>query len=287
MTSINIRTVLLLGLLSAILVGVGSIFGLAGLIIGLVLAFVMNFVSYFFSDKLVLSMSHARQVSPDEEPVLHSVVSELAAKVGMPKPKVYVINNDSPNAFATGRDPNHAAVAATTGILRIMNRNQLSGVLAHELSHVRHRDTLWMAMAATVVGAIGYLAMMAQWAALFGGMGGGNNRRGGNAGLIGLLAVMILAPLGATLVQLAMSRQREYGADKGGAQEFGKPLELASALQTLGGAVKQKPMDVNPAIAHLFIVNPLKGGGVAPLFSTHPSTQERIRRLERMGGVRA
>jgi len=284
---INIRTVLLLGVLSAILIGVGSIFGVAGLIVGLALAFLMNFVSYFFSDKLVLAMSHAHQVTPDEQPLLHSVVSELSAKVGMPKPKVYVVNNDSPNAFATGRNPKHAAVAATTGILRIMNRDQLSGVLAHELSHVRHRDTLWMVMAATVVGAIGYLAMIAQFGMLLGGFGGSGNRRGGNgtAGLIGLVAVMILAPLAATMVQMAMSRQREYGADEGGAKEFGKPLELASALETLDGAVRQKPMNVNPATAHLFIVNPLKGGDVMSLFSTHPPIQERVRRLRRMAGV--
>lgn len=282
MGSINVRTFLLLGLLSVLLVGVGSIFGPSGAILGLVMAFVMNFVSYFFSDKLVLAMSGAKPATPEEQPMLHGIVEELAAKVKMPKPKVYIVNNDSPNAFATGRDPQHAAVAATTGIMRIMDREQLSGVIAHELSHVRHRDTLWMVMAATVAGAISYLAMMAQWGLMFGGMGNGDRDRRGGGNIIGLLAVMILAPVAASLIQLAMSRQREYGADEGAAKDFGKPLVLASALETLDGAVHRRPMQVNPAMAHLFIVNPLSGRDMTSLFMTHPPIAERVRRLRGM-----
>ena len=286
MAGINIRTLLLLSLLSAVLVAIGGLLaGPSGVVLGLIMAFVMNFISYFFSDKLVLAMSGAKEVSAQDQPRLHSVVESLASRVGMPKPKVYIIDSDSPNAFATGRNPNHAAVAATTGILRIMSLDQLSGVLGHELSHVRHRDTLWMMMAATVAGAISYLAMMAQWAMFFGGAGGDRDRRGNAGGIVVLLATMILAPLAASMIQLAMSRQREYGADEGSAKEFGKPLELASALETLETAVQRRPLEVNPAMAHLFIVNPLRGGNFSSLFSSHPPIAERVRRLRQMAGL--
>ena len=287
MSLITFRTVLLLTLLSGLLVVVGDLAGgPTGAIIGLAMAFFMNFISYFFSDKLVLAMTGSKEVTAQEQPVLHGVVAALASRANMPMPKVYIMNTDSPNAFATGRDPKHAAVAATTGLLRIMSRDQLAGVIAHELGHVKNRDTLWMVMAATVAGAISYLAMMAQWSMFFGGFGGGDrDRREGAGGMVGLLATVILAPLAATMIQMAMSRQREYGADQAAARDFGRPLELASALETLDEAVHRRPMQVNPSMAHLFIVNPLSGGNILHLFSTHPPVAERVRRLREMAGV--
>lgn len=280
-----LRTTLLLAGLTVLLVLVGkALGGTAGMVIALVFAGVMNVGSYWFSDKLVLSMYGAKPVSQQDAPELYDTVRFLAQRAGMPMPKVYIMQSETPNAFATGRSPNHAAVAATTGLLRIMNRDELAGVLGHELSHVRHRDTLVSAIAATMAGAIAMIANMAQWAMLFGGFGRSDDDEGAG-GLIGALAMMILAPLAATLIQLAVSRSREYGADRGGAELTGHPLWLASALRKLESANRSEPMQAavqHPSTAHLFIVNPLSGHKLAQLFSTHPPTDDRIRRLEDM-----
>ena len=284
-----LRTTFLLAALTVLLVLVGkALGGTAGMVIALVFAGVMNVGSYWFSDKLVLSMSGAKAVSEQEQPELYETVRFLAQRAGMPMPKVYIMETDTPNAFATGRSPNHAAVAATTGLLRIMNRDELAGVLGHELSHVRHRDTLISAIAATMAGAIAMIANMAQWAMLFGGFGGGDDDEGAG-GFIGALAMMILAPLAASLIQLAVSRSREYGADTGGAELTGHPLWLASALRKLESANRSQPVETaveHPSTAHLFIVNPLAGHKLARLFSTHPPTEDRIRRLEDMAAHR-
>ncbi|MDN5848152.1 MAG: zinc metalloprotease HtpX [Nitrococcus sp.] len=281
-----LRTTVLLASLTALLVLAGkALGGNVGMILALGLAVVMNFGSYWFSDKLVLRLYRAQPVGPDSAPELCSVVEELAGRAKMPMPAVYIIETDTPNAFATGRSPEHAAVAATTGLLRIMNREELIAVLAHELSHVRHRDTLVSAIAATLAGAITMLANMAQWMLLFGGLGGNNDEEGEGGGLLGALVMMILAPIAATLIQLAVSRSREFGADQGGAELTGNPMWLASALRKLEQANTHAPMRAaahHPATAHLFIVNPLGGLRLARLFATHPSTDERIRRLEAM-----
>jgi len=278
-----LRTTLLLGALTGVLLFAGKLIGgNAGMIIALVLAGVMNIGSYWFSDRLVLSMYRAREAGPDEEPQLHEVVRDLARRADMPMPRVYVIDTESPNAFATGRNPQYAAVAATRGLLRMMNREELTGVLAHELSHVRHRDTLISAIAATLAGAIAMLASMAQWALLFGGFAGDDDEGGG---ILGALAMMILAPLAATLIQMAVSRSREFGADAGAAKLTGHPRWLVGALRKLESANRSEPMRAaveHPSTAHLFIVNPLAGHRLAKLFSTHPSTEERISRLEAM-----
>lgn len=280
----TLRTTVLLACLTGLLLFAGkALGGNGGMVIALVLAVVMNFGSYWFSDKLVLRMYQAQPVEPNTAPELYSVVEELARRAKMPIPAVYIVESDTPNAFATGRNPQHAAVAATTGLLRIMNREELTGVLAHELSHVRHRDTLVSAIAATLAGAITMLANMAQWMLLFGGLRGDNNNQGG--GLLGALVMMIMAPLAAMLIQMGVSRSREFGADQGGAELTGNPLGLASALRKLEQANQHAPMQAaakHPATAHLFIVNPLGGLRLARLFSTHPSTDERIRRLEAM-----
>lgn len=281
----TLRTTVLLACLTALLLIAGkALGGNGGMVVALVLAVVMNFGSYWFSDKLVLRMYRAQPVGPNEAPELYSVVEDLARRAKMPMPAVYIVETDTPNAFATGRNPEHAAVAATTGLLRIMNREELTGVLAHELSHVRHRDTLVSAIAATLAGAITMLANMAQWMLLFGGLRGNDNNQGGG-GLLGALAMMILAPIAAMLIQLAVTRSREFGADKGGAELTGNPLGLANALRKLEQANERAPMQTaakHPATAHLFIVNPLGGLRLARLFATHPSTEERIRRLEAM-----
>jgi heat shock protein HtpX len=227
-------------------------------------------------------MYKAKEVTESEAPEFHSVVRELAARADIPMPKVYLIPSDAPNAFATGRNPNHAAVAATSGILRILSREELAGVMAHELAHVKNRDILIGTIAATVAGAISMMASMAQWAMIFGGFGGDrrDSREGG--GIIGLIAMMILAPLAAMLIQMAISRSREYQADATGAKICGNPLWLAAALKKLDMASQRITIDANPATAHMFIVNPLRGGGLTRLFSTHPPMQERISRLEQM-----
>jgi heat shock protein HtpX len=281
----TLRTTLLLAGLTAVLLFAGhALGGDTGMFIALVIAAVMNIGSYWYSDKIVLSMYRAREVSAADAPKLYSVVTELAQRAKMPMPKVYIVDSDTPNAFATGRGPDHAAVAATSSLLRMMNREELTGVLAHELSHVRNRDTLISAVAATLAGAITMLAHMAQWALIF-GMGRGDDDEEG--GIFGMLAMMIIAPIAATLIQLAVSRSREYGADKSGAELSGHPLWLASALGKLEQANEQRPMGraaQHPATAHMFIVNPLHGFNFARLFSTHPPTEERIRRLRQMAG---
>jgi heat shock protein HtpX len=274
----NVKTVFLLVALSGILLAIGYfVAGISGLIFAFIIAMVMNIGSYWFSDKLALKMTGAREVTPDEEPRLHAIVDSVAAMANMPKPKVYIIQNDSPNAFATGRNDKHAAVAATTGIMRILDERELTAVFGHELGHIRNRDILVNAIVATVASAISFLAWMAQWALIF---GGGRNREGGGMlGIIALLATIIFAPLAAAIIRMSISRQREYGADETGAQITHTPLSLASALQKLEDYSRARPMQVNPAVSHLFIVNPLGKVDFAALFSTHPPVQKRIERL--------
>lgn len=276
----NVKTVFLLTLLSGIFLAIGWLLGgQAGLIFALVFAAIMNLGSYWFSDKLALAMTGAREVTPEEEPRLHAIVDEVAALAKLPKPRVHIIHNDSPNAFATGRSPKHAAVAVTTGIMRILDERELKAVLGHELGHIRNRDILVNAIVATVASAIMFLAFIGRWAMIF---GGGRDRNAGIIGLIALLATIILAPIAASLVRLAISRQREYGADEAGAQITGTPLALASALQKLQDYSRVRPMQVNPAVSHMFIVNPLGKVDFAELFSTHPPAEKRIERLQQI-----
>jgi heat shock protein HtpX len=276
----TLRTTMLMALLTGLLVMAGAaIGGRNGMTFALVMAAVMNFASYWFSDKIVLAMYGAREVSESDDPAFYGLVRQLAVQAGIPMPKVYLIDSDTPNAFATGRNPEHAAVAATTGIMRILTREELLGVMAHELSHVRHRDILISSIAATIAGAITYLAHMAQWAAMF---GGSRDRDDEGGGAFGMIFMAILAPIAAMLIQMAISRSREYEADRGGAELTGNPLYLAGALRKLALANQQLPMDANPSTAHMFIVNPLTGGGLMSLFSTHPPMEERVRRLEAM-----
>jgi heat shock protein HtpX len=279
-----VRTALLLGALTGLLLVAGYLIGgQGGLTIALILAFAMNFISYWFSDKIALSMAGAREVSPEEAPELHSIVSRVALMAGLPKPRVYVVNNASPNAFATGRDPTHAAVAVTTGILNILNRDELEGVLAHELAHVRNRDTLTAAVAATLAAAIIYLAQMGQFAMFWGGYGDRRDNRNGGADGLAALLLIFLAPIAATLIQLAISRSREYSADATGARITGNPMALADALENLERGVAMRPMNNVPAsAAPLFIVNPLSPSVLSKLFSDHPPTADRITRLRRM-----
>lgn len=281
MTNVLRTTVLLAALTALFLVIGGAIGGNQGLFIAFVFALLMNFVSYWFSDKIVLSMYGAREVSVQEAPDLYRLVQRLAQRSGIPMPRVYIIPSDAPNAFATGRNPEHGAVAVTEGILRILNTDELAGVLAHELGHIRNRDTLIMTVAATLAGAITMLAHMAQWGAIF-GFGRRDEEDSGGGGMLSLLFMAILAPIAATLIQLAISRSREYFADSTGAAIAGSPSGLARALEKLHYASQRLPMDANPATAHLFIVNPLTGGSLVNLFSTHPPIEERIRRLRRI-----
>jgi len=277
----TLRTTFLMALLTVLLVAAGgAIGGRSGMTFALIMAGVMNFVSYWFSDKIVLAMYGAHEVTEAENPELWSIVRQLAAQAQIPMPRVYIIDSETPNAFATGRNPEHAAVAATAGIMRILTRDELLGVMAHELSHVKHRDILISSIAATIAGAITYLAHMAQWAAMFGG--GHRDRDDEGGGVFGLIVMAIVAPIAAMLIQMAISRSREYEADRGGAQVSGNPLHLASALRKLEMANQRIPMEANPATAHMFIVNPLTGAGLMSLFSTHPPMEERIRRLEAM-----
>lgn len=276
-------TVLLAGLTVLLILIGGALGGRVGMIIALIFAGGMNFGSYWFSDRMVLKMHGARQVSASQAPTLYTIVQELAENAGLPMPRVYIMQSDTPNAFATGRDPNHAAVAATTGLLQLLSRDELRGVLAHELAHVRHRDTLIGAIAATFAGAITMLANMAQWAMLFGSFS--NDDEDGGPGLLGGLAMMILAPMAAGLIQMAISRSREFAADAGGAEIAGSPYGLASALRKLEQANHRQPMRSaahNPGTAHLFIINPLAGVNIGRVFSTHPPTAARIKRLEAM-----
>ncbi|MCY4077755.1 MAG: zinc metalloprotease HtpX [Acidobacteria bacterium] len=271
----TVKTTLLLGLLSALLLVIGELLGgQGGLVLAFGLAVVMNFGSYWFSDKVVLKMYRARPVGPEHP--LHQMTERLARQASLPTPRVYVIPDDSPNAFATGRNPQHAAVAATEGILRLLSPHELEGVIAHELAHVKHRDILISSVAATVAATIMMVARMAQFAAIFGGFGGRDDRDGGP---LALLATIIVGPLAAMLIQAAISRSREFAADRGAAKIVGSPYGLADALRKIDAGAKRRPLDANPATAHMFIMKPFSGRGVLSLFSTHPPTEQRIRAL--------
>lgn len=274
------RTMFFMTLIVLLFAGVGQLIGgTEGAIFCLIFAGLMNFFSYWFSDKMVLAMYRAREVSPAEAPRLYHIIERLTTNAGLPMPKVYVIPTDLPNAFATGRNPSHAAVAVTEGIARLLTEDELEGVIAHELSHIKHRDILIATIVATIAGAIMWLAMMSRWALIFTGLGDDRDR---GANPIALLVVAIVAPIAAVLIQLAISRSREYHADEGGAQMSRKPLALANALEKIHSYARAYPMNVNPSTAHLFIVNPLKGGGIGSLFSTHPPVEDRIARLQHM-----
>lgn len=276
----NIKTLFLLVTLTLILIWAGAALGgKQGMTIALIFALGMNFFAYWFSDKIVLRMYGAKEVSEAEAPELYGIVRRLAQKGEIPMPRVYIINQDQPNAFATGRNPKHAAVAVTTGIMRILSREELQGVIGHELAHIKHRDILISTIAATIAGAISYLAQMAQWAMIFGHRGD-DEEGGGNP--MAALVMMIVGPIAALIVQMAISRSREYAADEGGARLAGNPRYLSGALRKLHWASQKIPMNANPATLHMFIVNPLSGGGILRLFSTHPPIEERIARLEAM-----
>jgi heat shock protein HtpX len=280
------KTTLLLSLLTVLLVLMGAaVGGRGGMIFAFFMAAAMNFGSYWFSDKIVLKMYNAREISRDDHPFFYDMVERLADRAGLPMPKVHIIPDESPNAFAAGRNPDHAAVAATDGILRILSTEELEGVMAHELAHVKNRDILISTIAATFAGAISMVGNMLQWGAMF-GAGRSNDEDGGGAGgLIGSLAMAIIAPIAALLIQMAVSRSREYLADASGAGICGLPLALAGALRKLHNASRAVPMrEIRPATAHMFIVNPLTGGGMLSLFSTHPPMEERIARLEALAG---
>jgi heat shock protein HtpX len=277
----NVKTTFLLVLLTLLMIFIGgAIGGRGGMQIAFIMALGMNFVSYWFSDKIVLAMYGAKEVTQSEAPELYSTVSYLAGRANIPMPKIYIMDNPTPNAFATGRNPEHAAVAVTTGILGILNREELAGVLGHELAHVQHRDILISTVAAAIAGAISMLANMAQWGLIFGG--GRSDREEGSGGIAGSLVMIIVAPIAAMLVQMAISRSREFEADRGGALISGNPMSLANALRKLERGVQAVPMDANPATAHMFIVSPLTGNAFFKLFSTHPPMEERIARLESM-----
>lgn len=271
--------VLMVGLTLILIWAGGALGGRSGMTMALMFALMMNLFAYWFSDKIVLKMYRAKEVKEHEAPELYSIVRRLAQKAEIPMPRVYVINEDQPNAFATGRNPNHAAVAVTTGIMRTLSREELEGVIGHELAHVKHRDILISTIAATIAGAISYLAQMAQWAMIF---GGGRRDDEGDGSPIAALVMMIVGPIAAMLIQMAISRSREYSADSGGARIAGNPRHLASALKKLHMASQRIPLKAQPATAHMFIVNPLSGKGFAKLFSTHPPMEERIARLESM-----
>lgn len=277
----TLKTTFLLAVLAVLFVSVGSMLGgKNGATIALIMAAVMNMGAYWFSDKIVLAMYRAREVTDREAPELHSIVRELTMRAHIPMPKVYIMENPTPNAFATGRNPDHSAVAATTGILSLLSREELSGVIGHELSHIKNRDILISTIAATIAGAISYLAHIAQWGLMFGGRRDNEDRN--PVGSVLAIVMMILAPIAAMLIQMAISRSREYKADEGGASVSGNPLALAGALRKLHAGVRRIPMEANPATAHMFIISPLTGGGLLSLFSTHPPIEERIARLEAM-----
>ena len=277
----SIKTTMLMALLMALMVALGGIFaGHTGMTIMLIIALGMNFFSYWFSDRMVLSMYNAQEVDRQRAPELYGLVEKLAGRAGLPMPRVYIINEDAPNAFATGRNPSNAAVAVTTGLMRALDYNEISGVLGHELAHVKHRDILISTIAATMATVISYAASIAQWAAIFGGGRSSDDDRGG---IIGLIATAIIAPIAAALIQMAISRSREYSADEGGAEICGNPNYLAAALEKIEYyAVHGAPLpEATPATAHMCIINPLTGRDISfkSLFSTHPDTQERIARL--------
>ncbi len=275
------KTTLLLTVMTLLLMLAGRAFGgQNGMLMALVFAAIMNFVSYFFSDKIALAMYRAQPVSREDLPRVYNIVERLSQKVGLPMPKVYLIPTDSPNAFATGRNPHHASVAVTQGILGLLNDDELEGVIAHELGHVRNRDILISSIAATLAGAITFLANIAKWGMIFGGMGGGDREERGGGGGIAAIAMIILAPFAAMLIQLAVSRSREYGADDTGAHWTGNPYALASALAKIETYSRREPLVATPSTAHLFIIQPFLGGmSFGNLFSTHPPTAKRIERL--------
>ena len=277
----TLKTGMLLAAMTAVMIWVGNMIGgNSGMVMAFGLALVMNAVSYWFSDKIVLAMYRAQPVSESDAPGLYGMVGRLAIQAGLPMPKLYIVPNEMPNAFATGRDPNHAVVAVTQGLMRILDQGEVEGVIAHELAHVKNRDMLISTIAATFAGAIMMLASMARWAAIFGGFGGRDSDEDNGGGMIGFLAAVIVAPIAAMMIQMMISRSREYQADATGANICGKPLNLANALLKLEGAAQRIPTEASPATAHMFIVNPLRGGGVMSLFSTHPSTRDRVERLE-------
>jgi len=268
-------------LLTAVILWIGHLFGgQQGMIIALIFAGAMNFFSYWFSDKIVLTMYRAKEVTSQESPKLYEIVSHLARNAGLPMPRLYIIPSEAPNAFATGRNPEHAVVAVTEGLLRLMDTNEISGVIAHELAHVKNRDILIGSIAATMAGAIMLLATIARWSAIFGGMSGDDDE--GGLGIIGLIVMAVIAPIAAMIIQMTISRSREYLADATGAKIASTPNGLASALEKLGAYSKRLPMNANPSTAHMFIVNPLSGKSMMNLFSTHPPIEERIARLRGM-----
>ena len=274
----NLKTFLLMGVMTFLLMLIGNLIGGSqGVYFAFIFAAFTNFISYWYSDKIVLSMYRAKPVSEDSD--VYRIVKNLTARAEMPMPKVYIINESQPNAFATGRNPKHAAVAVTTGLLDIMNNNELAGVIGHELGHIKHRDILIGTIAATFAGAIAFLANMAKWTAIFGG-NRDSDEEGGSP--IALLGIAIFAPIAAMLVQMCVSRTREYKADAFGGQISGNPLYLANALRKLEMGVRRNYMDTNPAMENMFIISPLSGDKIASLFSTHPSTQDRIKKLEEM-----
>lgn len=292
----NFKAVALLALLSAILMGIGLFLGgFAGLIMGLVFALAMNGAAYWFSDRMALMATGAKEVSPQDAPELHRIVEQVAALAHMPKPRVAMIQSDQPNAFATGRNEKHGVVAVTTGIMRILDERELSAVLGHELGHIRNRDILVSTIAAVIAGAISFLAWMLQWSLFMGGIGGrGRDNQNGMLQLVAMLAIVILAPIAAMVIRMAISRSREYGADSTGSDITGTPLALASALEKLEQSSRSTPMRVNPAMSHMFIVNPLnaaKGdkqgqGWFTQLFSTHPPIAKRVERLQKISRER-
>jgi heat shock protein HtpX len=278
----TMNTFILMAALTALFMFAGqALGGQSGMVFALLMALGMNFFAYWYSDKLALTMSRAREAIYDQAPQLHDMVEKLARNAGLPKPKVYVMPGQTPNAFATGRNPEHAAVAVTEGLLQLLQQDELEGVIGHELGHIKNRDILISSIAAVMAGAISYLATMAQWAMIFGGGGRNDDEGGGN--LVAMLVMMLVAPLAAAIIQMAISRSREYLADGTGAKICGHPISLANALQRLEDYNHRMPMKVNPATAQMYIVNPLAGGGIASLFSTHPPIQERIKRLRAMG----
>lgn len=287
----QLKTGLFLAGLTALLVVMGRVLGgMNGMLIAFAVALAMNVGAYWFSDRIVLSMYHAQPVTPAEAPELYRMVERLTQRAGLPMPALYVIPDPTPNAFATGRDPHHSAVAVNEGLLRMLNMDEVEGVVAHELAHIKNRDTLISTVAATIAGAVTMLANMAQWAALFGGLGGSDRDGEERMNPIGALAMIILAPIVAMVLQLAVSRSREYVADRTGAEICGRPLSLANALRKLERAQEIRPMHADPATSHMFIVNPLRGEVFASLLSTHPPMAERIARLEAMAqqqGTRA
>lgn len=283
MNTNSFKTLTLMTGLMVFFIAIGGLLGgRSGMIMAFVLALGMNFFSYWFSDKIVLKMYKAKEVTESESPELYSIVKNLTQKGKMPMPKVYIMQNPAPNAFATGRNPENSAVAVTTGILGLLNRDEIEGVLAHELAHIHGRDILISTVAATIAGAIMMMASMAKWSMIFGGRSDDDDNPGG---AIGAIAAMIIAPIAAMLIQMAISRSREYLADERGAALCGKPLALASALNKISNGIASAPMDAQPATAHMFIMNPFSGKQMMKMFSTHPPVEERISKLQAMANV--